>query len=211
MNTTDMKNFLLSLQAQVTGLQLQVNALTMMLPETLPEATPPQTPIVLETPSAPSRIRGNEIVSSTEAVAPLLLSTPSATLPSPPPPQSNDLLKMSGKELIAERCRITGRTVVPEHWSETKAQIIADIKRLQTDAAYLAKVKARVTKRSAPVVAAPAAAPVVAAPVAAPALAATEPKAKKVMSPEHKAKFLAAGAAARAAKKAAKEAAAAVV
>jgi len=188
MNTSEMKNFLLSLQVQMTGLQLQVDALTKMMPET--PATPQQEPIVLEAPGAPSRIReSNEIVPSIaaalEAAAPLLDS-------------------MSGKELIAERCRITGRTVVPEHWSETKAQIIADIKRLQTDAAYLVKVRARVTRRTDTAAIAPA------APVA-PAVAVTEPKAKRVMSPEHKAKFLAAGAAARAAKKAAKEAAAAVV
>ena len=191
MNTSEMKNFLLSLQVQMTGLQLQVDALTKMMPE-MP-ATPPQTPVVLEAPGAPSRVReSNEIVPSI-----------TAALEAAAPPL--DLLKMSGKELIAERCRITGRTVVPEHWSETKAQIIADIKRLQTDAAYLAKVRARVTKRTDT-----AAAP--AAPAApAPAVAATEPKAKRVMSPEHKAKFLAAGAAARAAKKAAKDAAAAVV
>ena len=190
MNTSEMKNFLLSLQVQMTGLQLQVDALTKMMPE-MP-ATPPQTPVVLEAPGAPSRVReSNEIVPSI-----------TAALEAAAPPL--DLLKMSGKELIAERCRITGRTVVPEHWSETKAQIIADIKRLQTDAAYLAKVRARVTKRTDTATAAPAA-------PAAPAVAATEPKAKKVMSPEHKAKFLAAGAAARAAKKAAKDAAAAVV
>ena len=170
----------------MTGLQLQVDALTKMMPE-MP-ATPQQEPMVLEAPGAPSRVReSNEIVPSI-----------TAALEAAAPP----LESMSGKELIAARCRITGRTVVPEHWSETKAQIIADIKRLQTDAAYLAKVRARVTKRTD-----------TAAPVAPVALAptVTEPKAKRVMSPEHKAKFLAAGAAARAAKKAAKDAATAIV
>jgi len=192
MNTSEMKNFLLSLQVQMTGLQLQVDALTKMMPE-MP-ATPQQEPMVLEAPGAPSRVReSNEIVPSI-----------AAALEAAAPP----LESMSGKELIAARCRITGRTVVPEHWSETKAQIIADIKRLQTDAAYLAKVRARVTKRTDT-----ATAPAVSIAVAPAALAptVTEPKAKRVMSPEHKAKFLAAGAAARAAKKAAKDAATAIV
>jgi hypothetical protein len=160
---SDMKNFLLSLQVQVTGLQLQVEALTKMLGET---QTPPQTPRpeFLE-PGAPARVRSstsheNIIVPSiTEALAAAAPKLEALNLQELRDTYYALLGKEKGKKTIAGL--------------SNKASIIEDIKKLREDPAYLAEKKAKAAN-------------------------------PRVMTAEHKAKFLAAGAAAREAKKAAR-------
>lgn len=167
---SDMKNFLLSLQVQVTGLQLQVEALTKMLDNANAHTqTPPQTPRpeFLEPPGAPARVRvenkqENVIVPSiTEALAAAAPKLEALSLQE---------LRDTYFELIGKEKGKKNTPGLPN-----KSSIIEEIKKLREDPAYLEEKKAKAAN-------------------------------PRVMSPEHKAKFLAAGAAAREAKKAAKAA-----